>query len=100
MLYNISLDNNLMTVGFGDPASNNAICAYVASTLDAMKASGELVGGPVLKITGPASLPVAFVIAHAVLHIYGAVAIFDPKLQKYVVSVAHGAEYAVGDLID
>lgn len=98
--YNISLDGDLMKVGFGDPAGNDQIVRDVATILDAMKAAGTLAGGPVLKINGPASLPVAFVIAHAVLHIYGAVAVWDPKLQKYVVSVAHGADYAVGDLID
>lgn len=98
--YNISLDGDIMRVGFGDPASNDQIVRDCAAILDQMKAAGTLVGGPILKITGPASLPVAFVIAHAVLHIYGAVAIFDPKLQKYVVSVAHGAQYTVGDLID
>lgn len=98
--YTIRLDGDIMKVGFGDPASNDVIVRDVASILDGMKASGDLVGGPLLKINGPASLPVAFVLAHAALHIYGAVAIFDPKLQKYVVAVAHGAEYAVGDLID
>lgn len=99
-LYNITLNNDLMSVFFGDPASNDAIVREVRSTLDGMKASGVLTGGSLLKISGPASLPVAFVIAHAVLHIYGAVAVFDPKLQKYVVVVSHGADYAVGDLID
>jgi CRISPR-associated protein Csx3 len=99
-LYNITLDGDLMKVSFGDPASNDAIVRDVSATLDNMKAAGTLRGGSVLKINGPASLPVAFVIAHAVLHIYGAVAVFDPKLQKYVVTVTHSAEYAIGDLID
>lgn len=98
--YHINLDGDTMKVGFGDAASNNQIVSDVAGILDDMKADGTLVGGPLLKINGPASLPVAFVLAHAVLHIYGAVAVFDPKLQKYVVAVAHGADYAVGDLID
>lgn len=98
--YTISLNGDVMKVSFGDPASNDQIVRDVATMLDAMKADGVIVGGPVLKINGPASLPVAFVIAHAVLHIYGAVAIFDPKLQAYVVVVAHGAQYSVGDLID
>lgn len=100
VLYNISLDGDLMKVGFGDPASNDVIVREVATTLDKMKASGKLTGGPVLKINGPASLPVAFVIAHSVLHIYGAVAVFDPKLQKYVVAVSHSPDYCPGDLID
>lgn len=98
--YHINLTGDTMKVSFGDPASNDQIVPDVVGILDDMKADGTLAGGPLLKINGPASLPVAFVIAHAVLHIYGAVAVFDPKLQKYVVAVAHGAEYAVGDLID
>jgi len=97
--YNISLDGDTMHIGFGEPASNDIIVQEVATTLNRMKASGEMMGGHLLKITGPASLPVAFVIAHSVLHIYGAVAVFDPKLQRYVVVVAHGADHHVGDLI-
>jgi hypothetical protein len=29
-----------------------------------------------------------------------AVAVYDPKLSKYVVSIAHGCKYRVGDLVD
>lgn len=69
---------------------------------DAVQALADLglAGGPILKINGPASLPVAVALAHAVTHLYGAVAVWDPKLSKYVVSVSHSPEYAVGDLID
>ena len=95
-LYNLSLDGDLLKVGFGDPASNDAIVRYVADTLKDM----ALPGGPLLKINGPASLPVAVVIAHAVTHLYGAVAVWDPKLGKYVVSVSHNPAFSVGDLID
>ena len=97
--YKINLDGDTMKVAFGDPATNDVIVKDVHPTLDKMKAEGTL-GGPLLKITGPASLPVAFVIAHTVLHLYGAVAVFDPKLQKYVVSVSHNPDYTAGDLID
>ncbi|MEA1981373.1 MAG: CRISPR-associated protein Csx3 [candidate division Zixibacteria bacterium] len=65
-----------------------------------MVESGELSGGPLIKINGPASLPVGMVLAHALGHLYGAVACFDPKLSKYVVAVAHGGNYQVGDLVD
>lgn len=95
-LYNISIDGDTIKIGFGDPASNDAIVQYVASTLKDM----ALPGGPIIKINGPASLPVAVVITHAVSHLYGAVAVYDPKLQKYVVSVSHHPDYSVGDLID
>lgn len=98
--YNISLAENTMTVKFGEPAQNDQIVRDAKKILDDMVTSGELAGGELLKITGPASLPVAVVIAHAVAHLYGAVAVFDPKLAKYVVSVSHTPSYAVGDLVD
>lgn len=94
--YNISIDGDLMKVGFGDPASNDEIVKEVATTLKEM----DLTGGPLLKINGPASLPVAVTLAHGVSHLYGAVAVWDPKLSKYVVSVSHNPDCAVGDLID
>lgn len=100
MYYNINLEGNIMRLSFGEPASNDLIVQEVLQSLNTMKTDGTLAGGSLLKINGPASLPIAFVIAHAVLHIYGAVAIFDPKLQKYVVVTAHGTDYKVGDLID
>ena len=96
MLYNITLDGDTMRVGFGVPASNDEIVKEVKSTLEDMALSG----GVLLKINGAASLPVAITITHAVAHLYGAVAVWDPKLSKYVVSVSHSPSYAVGDLID
>ena len=39
-------------------------------------------------------------IEHGLGHLYETVAVFDPKLGKYVVSISHGAKYSVGDLID
>jgi CRISPR-associated protein Csx3 len=95
-LFNLNLDGNLLKVGFGDPASNDAIVKEVAQSLK----DAPLPGGPLLKINGPASLPVAVVIAHATVHLYGAVAIWDPKLGKYVVSVSHNPDFNIGDLID
>lgn len=96
MLFNLSLDGDVLKVGFGDPASNDAIVKEVSASLKEM----PLPGGSLLKINGPASLPVAVVIAHAVVHLYGAVAVYDPKLGKYVVSVSHTPAFSVGDLID
>jgi len=100
--YNISFDpqTGIMKVGFGDPAQNDQIVRDAVARLNEMTESGELSGGPLIKINGPASLPVAVVIAHAVSHLYEAVAVFDPKIAKYVVSVSHGGTYRPGDLID
>lgn len=99
--YNISFDpdSSVLTVGFGRPAQNDEIVRDAKASLDEMTAAGQLAGGPIIKINGPASLPVAVVVAHAVGHIFETVAVFDPKLGSYVVAIAHGGTYAVGDLI-
>ncbi len=94
--YNLALDNDILRVSFGDPASNDVI---VKDAVQGLKDLG-LSGGPILKINGPASLPVAVALAHGVTHLYGAVAVYDPKLGKYVVSVSHNPDFSVGDLID
>lgn len=67
--------------------------------VDAVKAL-RLEGGQVVRLNGPASLPVAIAIAHEIGHLFGAIAAYDPKLGKYVVAVSHDPAFAVGDLID
>ena len=94
--YNLVLDGNVLRVSFGSPASNDQI---VKDAVAGLKDLG-LTGGPLLKINGPASLPVAVALAHGVTHLYGAVAVWDPKLSRYVVSVSHNPDFNVGDLID
>lgn len=86
---------HLYKVGFGEPAQNDEIVRAVSSRM------GELaeLNGSLALISGPASLPVAFVLAHGLLHRYGAVAVFDPKLGSYVVVSAHGGRCVVGELI-
>lgn len=98
--YNLSLTDGILKIGFGAPAQNDQIVKDAESGLDALIESGELKGGEVIRVNGPASLPVAMVIAHKVNHLYGAVACFDPKMSKYVVAISHDPAYAVGDLID
>ncbi|MEI2583896.1 CRISPR-associated protein Csx3 [Scytonema sp. PRP1] len=98
--YTIELDGEVLKVGFGEPAQNNQIVRDAARRLEEMTATGELKGGPLLKINGPASLPVACVLVHKVAHLYGAIGVFDPKLGKYVISVTHNPAYKLGDLVD
>lgn len=98
--YSIALEQGTLKIGFGSPAQNDQIVRDAETRLNEMVASNELSGGAVLRVNGPASLPVAMVIAHAVGHLYGAVACFDPKLAKYVVAISHNPDFTVGDLID
>jgi len=65
----------------------------------ALTRSDQLAGEPLLRVNDPASLPVALVIAHAVAHRCQAVAVFDPKLERYVVAIARPV-FQPGDLID
>lgn len=98
--YKIEKNDDVLKVGFGDPAQNDQIVRDAEARLVEMVANGELAGGELIKVNGPASLPVAMVLCHKLAHIYSAVACFDPKMSKYVVAVAHGGKYTVGDLID
>ena len=88
--------STMLRLAFGDePASNDAIILEVKETIKSM----NLQGGPLVLLNGPASLPVAVTIAHAVVHIFGAVGVFDPKMAGYVISTAHGGEYGEGNFI-
>jgi CRISPR-associated protein Csx3 len=98
--YNISFAEGVLKIAFGAPASNDQIVKDAEMRLGEMIASGELSGGAVIRVNGRGSLPVAMVLAHKLAHLYQAVACFDPKMSKYVVTIAHGSGYAVGDLID
>lgn len=98
--YNIEIKGEVLKVGFAVPAQNDQIIRDAAVRLDQMTESGELSGGPLLKINGPASVPVAFVLAHKVAHLYGAIGFFDPKLGQYVITITHNPQYKLGDLID
>ncbi len=100
--YNITISEVTGTavvikVGFGSPAQNDQI---VKDAAEAIKAIGDTPNGKVVKVNGPASLPVAMVLAHHFAHVAKAVACFDPKLAKYVVAISHDPALAVGDLID
>ena len=97
--YKISLEDGVLRVGFGEPAQNDQIVKDAEARLDEMVEADEF-GGEVIRVNGPASLPVAMVICHKLAHRYGVVACFDPKLSKYVVAISHNPSYAVGDLID
>ena len=98
--YNVSLVDGILKIGFGASAQNDQIVKDAQSGIESLINSSELPGGEVLRVNGPASLPVAMVLAHKLGHLYQAVACFDPKLSKYVVAIAHGDKFTVGDLID
>lgn len=103
--YRINVEGDVLKVGFGEAADGDRIVQDATARLDELIESGELSGGSLLKIDGPASIPVSYAIAHKVSHLYGAIAVFDPKLGKkgyktYITVITHTSAYKVGELIE
>jgi CRISPR-associated protein Csx3 len=107
--YQIQLEGDVLRVGFNRllPAAGDRIVRDALELVEQMIESGQLPGGShVLKIDGPQSVPVAYVIAHKLAHLYEAIAVLDPKIGRkghktYIVTITHGSEqYRIGDLIE
>jgi CRISPR-associated protein Csx3 len=103
--YKISLEDDVLKVGFAKPANGDQIVKDAAARLDEMIRAGEFSGGKLLKIDGPASLPVCYLIAHKISHLYSAIAIFDPKIGRkgyktFITAVSHTPAYKIGEIIE
>jgi CRISPR-associated protein Csx3 len=103
--FNINLSGNNLLVDIGEAADNDRIVVDAVARLEELIASGELSGGNLLKINGRATVPVSHAIATKIAHLYGAIAVFDPKLRfegkdRYVVSISHNSDYKLGDLLE
>jgi len=85
------------TIGFGDePADNMDLAQLVAKATYEIPA--ELHGSLAL-VTGKASLPISYALAHNLSHFHAAVAVYDPKLQGFIVAISHDPRYTLGLLI-
>ena len=82
-------------IGFGPPADNTETVPDAIAAISAL----HLQGGRGIRFTGKASLPVAMALAHAVAHLYGYVACFDPKLSGIVVVISHHPDFRPGQLL-
>lgn len=73
--------------------------------LNELMAAGQLPGGKLLKVNGRSTVLASFVMALELAHLYGAIAVFDPRLgapglDRYIVTISHTPDYQVGDTID
>jgi CRISPR-associated protein (Cas_csx3). len=91
-------DAVMLRLSFGTPATNDVIVREVEATMRKLK-EGGLSGGKIVLLNGAASLAVMAVITHHLAHLFGTVAVYDPKLESYVVVVNHGPDFTVGDTI-
>lgn len=96
--YKLNYEGEILKIEFGTPAQNDQIVKDAREAAEQIK--NDLMGLEILKISGPASIPVAMVLAHEFNHIVGAIACFDPKLNKFVVCISHNPKYQIGNLID
>ena len=97
--YIITLKGDVLRIGFGVPANNDVIVRDVAERLEELRVSGELEAGRLVKVDGPASLPVAMVLADKLSDLFDVIACFDPKMSRYVVVISRDPTRAVGTLI-
>lgn len=104
-----SSSEQMLNVNFNPKvtATNAEIIPYVVEKLNEL-AESEPMRGRLLKVNGACSIPVAYAIAHKVNHLYGAVAIFNPKVPVgggtdivggYVVAITHDPKYKIGDVL-
>ena len=100
MLFTPHPENSTLEVGFNKErtADNDRLIKDVSLILDEL-CEDSYFNGPCLLINGPQSLPIAYVIAHRVAHLFAAVAVADPKLAAYIVVMSHGSKHKIGDLI-
>lgn len=86
----------ILKLSFGEPAENDRIVRDAIKCLDELNISG----GKIIRLNGPTTVPVGVAITHHLTHKFSYIGLCDPKLKKYVIVVAHGPEYKLGDLID
>lgn len=98
--------NDTLKVGFNSKivANNDRIVKDTAAQLDILIESGQL-KGKLLKISGRASILASFVIASKLAHVYGAIAVFEPKegeqaKDRYILTISHSPDYQVGQTLD
>lgn len=91
-------------IGFGDEAAQTPQIGVEAETKIAeLKESGQLSVakfGKLLKINGPGALVVGFGLAHDLGHVFGAIAVFDPKIDRYVIVISHDPDYPRWSTVD
>ena len=97
--YKLRLEGDVLKLSFGTPSSNIEIVKDAVSEVDRLVASGELATGRVLKLNGPASIPVAVAITSRVSSLYEVVAVFDPKLNGYIVSISSDPTIEIGSVL-
>ena len=78
----LNLERDTLYVSFNTEVitTGDRIIRDMIKELEKVISSGQIRGGKLLKINGRISVLASYIIAHKLAHLYGAVALFDPKL--------------------
>jgi CRISPR-associated protein Csx3 len=105
--YQIAIQDDVLRVNFSrqNRASGDQIVKDALTELNNLMAQRKDLGGKLLKIYGPQSIAVAYVLAQALASLYGTIAIYDPKIgrpgyRSYIVTISRDPAYSPGDLIE
>jgi CRISPR-associated protein Csx3 len=100
--YLITRHDDILRVGFNKEilAQGDRIVRDAEAQLDALVEAGQLNGGELIKVNGRMSLLVSYTIAHQLVHLYSAIAVFDPRLSAYIVVKSDTPAYPFASRID
>ncbi|HIK29882.1 MAG TPA: hypothetical protein IGS17_00505 [Oscillatoriales cyanobacterium M59_W2019_021] len=100
--YHITRHDDILRVGFNKEilAQGDRIVRDAEAQLEALMEAGHLNGGKLIKIDGKMSLLVSYVLGHKLSHLYGAIAISDPRLEAYIVVKSDTPDYPLASRID
>lgn len=99
--YHLTVKEDTLEVNFDlQCAPGDLLVKEVDAYLDELINTQQLSGGSLLKIYGRISLLLSYTIAHKVAHLYSAIAVFDPRLQSYVVVISSNQDYPMSSRID
>lgn len=96
----VSREGRVLRLGLGDSASGDVVVRDARAALFDLEQRGDLTGGGLLCVNGRCTVPVAVMLGHSLSHLFSAVAMFDPKLDRYIVCVSHDPNFGVGQVID
>lgn len=93
--YSLILKEDILSISSAEDLPSAVAVCEMNSALKNL----NLTGGRLLKIKGNVPLAVSFTLTHAVANLYGAVAVYDSELDRYIVSICHGPGFKIGDII-
>lgn len=84
----------------GKQVDGDEILRDAKTQLESLMDSGGLPGGKQpLQINGRTTVLASFYLGSQLAHKYSSIAVFDPKLESYVVTISHSPDYRVGQML-